>query len=139
MDISFEKLWQINLEMKRFRLVREIVDSVADFREMEVLILPWRSPPSTVVGMPTFLAHKVSVPGFRLPCHVLLTPFSWYLFHFFGNLQPHGSCVFLILANSCPDLFNSQSPYLHCLPTCFHLAHCSRFTFLQDHTNSTEW
>ena len=54
MEISFEKLWQINLEMNRLRLVRETVD----FREMEVLILPRKSPPSTV-GMPTFPAHEV--------------------------------------------------------------------------------
>jgi len=70
LDISFEKLWQINLEMKRLRLVRETMDSVVDFREMEVLILPRRSPPGTVVGMPTFVAHKVRVPIFLAspPC-----------------------------------------------------------------------
>lgn len=59
MEISFEKLWQINVEMKRLRLVRETVDSVVDSREMEVLILPTESPPSTVVGTPTLPAHEV--------------------------------------------------------------------------------
>lgn len=59
LEISFEKLWQINVEMKRLRLVRETVGSVVDSREMEVLILPRESPPNTVVGMPTLPAHEV--------------------------------------------------------------------------------
>lgn len=40
LEITFEKLWQINLEVQRLRLVRETVDSVVDFGEMEALILP---------------------------------------------------------------------------------------------------